>query len=432
MTTTRSKGLYKGTIINLDALVRKGRDLKHPKNADPDEKIAYYHKVFKDPPNTAQLMRRIAETVNDGGPSGSDQAGSTSTGRFRLLQLTEKGINVEHIFKAMIYLRDAVRQKARLDDETFVFSRSMYSPAFKELAAELGTIESSLRGVTAQALHSLYERMVYERTNLNKYLMVATGDKWSDTQLSLIAQELVDIDFEIQERETKQKEAVENEALQKAVKEQSTEERGIEAMLGRRKPRKRPAEDLDADEPEVEVQEADELAIDEPIVVVAGPSNIDSTVDAGGWSSSTVPVQAMGSTRQSFFAPPPLPLHRRISSASESTDTSMLSSAHHTTPTYGRPLSSKHKKRAMGPSPDEKINALDLRMSKTEYKVDQVDQWNKQLAQQLKEISNISTTHAKLNEVDDRLNTLIMHLMQEVAKFRKEMTEFRTQMATLK
>ena len=60
--TTRSKGLYNGTIINLDALVRKARDLKHPKNADPDEKIAYYHKVFKDPPNAAQLMRRIAET----------------------------------------------------------------------------------------------------------------------------------------------------------------------------------------------------------------------------------------------------------------------------------------------------------------------------------------------------------------------------------
>lgn len=111
-------------------------------------------------------------SVSGGSSSEVNIASSTSSSPFHLLQLNEKGTNVENIFKAVMYLHDAVHAKSQLESETFVFSQTMYSPAFKEMAMELGAMESSLWGITAQSLHSLYEWMVQE-------CMIWTNISWS-------------------------------------------------------------------------------------------------------------------------------------------------------------------------------------------------------------------------------------------------------------
>ncbi|KAF9161544.1 hypothetical protein DFQ26_004418 [Actinomortierella ambigua] len=222
---TRSKNPHNGTILDLGprvrsprqqhrqpinktpevALPRASRQLVAPPDTAPqDDKISYFRKVFKDPPNAATLMNRVLP-IGQPQPDVPVDNGGGDTTRFRILQFNNSGTNAEHIFRAAFYLRSALRARAHLEDEKFVFARSLFGVEFCAMAEELGTIEPTLRGVTPKALHSLHERLVKERTALDAFERTATGDKWKGTQLATIAEDIAHIDRMIRGREARQR-----------------------------------------------------------------------------------------------------------------------------------------------------------------------------------------------------------------------------------
>ncbi|KAG0025322.1 hypothetical protein BGZ81_007242, partial [Podila clonocystis] len=177
------------------------------------QKREYYARIFKDPPNAAKLMNRVAltepsRTVEGSVPAVANNDGVLN-GAFRLLQFNSSGTNCENIFKAVFFLHNNLRERAHLQDEDYHFGLTKEGSGFKELAADLAKAESTLRGVTSGALHSLYERIVQDRKKLDDFISVSTGDVWTDTQMSDLAQELVSVDKDIKERDNRRKAAKE-------------------------------------------------------------------------------------------------------------------------------------------------------------------------------------------------------------------------------
>ncbi|KAF9974441.1 hypothetical protein BGZ65_008725 [Modicella reniformis] len=161
----RSAATNAGTSSSAKA---KGKQVS--RTSPPGVKMEEFLEFFKDPPNVDDLLNRRPQA-----PAGT----------------------------------------ARPDDDNFRFSMSSTGGDFKALADELRKCEPSMMGVTGYALHSLYERVVSKRRELEKFLEVATGISWTPTTLTDIALELVSIDDDIlqrQERKTAAKEGLITEA----------------------------------------------------------------------------------------------------------------------------------------------------------------------------------------------------------------------------
>ncbi|KAF9014743.1 hypothetical protein BGZ52_006405, partial [Haplosporangium bisporale] len=140
--------------------------------------------------------------------------------------------NADSIFRAITFLRDRLPEKAHLRDQDFRFNLSRDSASFKELAVELGSAEPLLRGVTANSLFSAYERIVKERRNLEAWLKVATDEPWGDTRLAEMALDLVHIEDQIKERESRQKAQKDEGRHQELAEAEATSRHTLAAMLG--------------------------------------------------------------------------------------------------------------------------------------------------------------------------------------------------------
>ncbi|KAF9131713.1 hypothetical protein BGW39_001398 [Mortierella sp. 14UC] len=225
-TRTRSNATYCGVLD-----FKTTRKLELSPKASAYQKRDHYLKVFRDPPNAEELMRR---TVT---PSASDTYDAAnqevfSSGPFRSLQFNNSCTNCENIFKAVLFLHNRIPEKAHLQDETYQFGFTKDSASFKELAAELGSIEPSLRSVTPLALVSLYERIIKERKALSDFLVVATGFTWTDTRMSDMALSLVESDRELRDRENQQQATKSEAKKQEVSKALAVERQVIDAMLG--------------------------------------------------------------------------------------------------------------------------------------------------------------------------------------------------------
>ncbi|KAF9551970.1 hypothetical protein EC957_000088 [Mortierella hygrophila] len=238
-TRTRSNATYCGVLD-----FKTTRKLELSAKASAYQKRDHYLKVFRDPPNAEELMRRTAT------PSASDayDAASrevSSSGPFRSLQFNGSCTNCENIFKAVLFLHNRIPEKAHLQDETYQFGFTKDSASFKELAVELGSIEPSLRNVTTLALVSLYEKIIKERKALSDFLVVATGFTWADTQMSDMALSLVENDRVLRDRENRQQ-ATKSEAKKQQVSEAVAVKRQvIDAMLGTLTGKKRASQVVD-------------------------------------------------------------------------------------------------------------------------------------------------------------------------------------------
>ncbi|KAH7054846.1 hypothetical protein BKA57DRAFT_452394 [Linnemannia elongata] len=162
------------------------------------------------------MRRTVTPSVSDTHDAVSQEV--SLSGPFRSLQFNNSCTNCENIFKAVLFLHNRIPEKAYLQDETYQFGFTKDSASFKELAAELGSIEPSLRNVTPLALVSLYEKIIKERKALSDFLAMATGFTWTDTRMSDMALSLVENDRELRDRENRQQ-AVKSEAKRQQVSE---------------------------------------------------------------------------------------------------------------------------------------------------------------------------------------------------------------------
>lgn len=270
-TRTRSNATYCGVLD-----FKTSRKLELSPKASAYQKRDHYLKVFRDPPNAEELMRRTVTPCSSFLPSLSffvwnqnafssylflassslcsiavsnayDAASQevSSSGPFRSLQFNSSCTNCENIFKAVLFLHNRIPEKAHLQDETYQFGFTKDSASFKELAAELGSIEPSLRNVTPLALVSLYEKIIKERKALSDFLVIATGFTWTDTRMSDMALSLVENDRELRDRENRQQ-AAKSEAKKQQVSEALAVERQVmDAMLGTLTEKKRASQVVD-------------------------------------------------------------------------------------------------------------------------------------------------------------------------------------------
>ncbi|KAF9941984.1 hypothetical protein BGZ65_012862 [Modicella reniformis] len=188
------------------------RDFKKPqtritRTSSPQSKVEYFSKYFSDPPDVDDIVNGLPEDQEalemtdeqEESDEESEEQGATSP--YRRVQFLAK--NRARIFRALLFLKNKLRDMAQLWNEQFKLSMSRYGSTFKELAADLANEQLSLVGVTGPALHSLYSTIVTKRRELNVFLCVATGDPWTDTRISDLAQELLDLDDEMNDREEK-------------------------------------------------------------------------------------------------------------------------------------------------------------------------------------------------------------------------------------
>ncbi|KAG0264762.1 hypothetical protein DFQ27_001034 [Actinomortierella ambigua] len=181
---------------------RVGKALVYKSSLAMSTKIAYYNRVFKDPANATQLLAREKPDVGDSSP---DAVNQDATKKFRLFQFNISCTNCEHIFRAAHFLSYRLRDKACLEDPTFVFGLTKHSVSFKEMAAELAAVEPTLRGVSAHTLLRLYSRLVEDRRRLETFNATLAGGMTVDTMMTRLAAEMVELDDCIRERETQQK-----------------------------------------------------------------------------------------------------------------------------------------------------------------------------------------------------------------------------------
>lgn len=306
-------------------------------------------------------------------------------GAFRLFQFNSSGTNCENIFKAVFFLCNNLRGRAHLQDDDYHFTLTKEGPGFKELATDLAKAESSLRGVTSGALHSLYERIVQDRKKLDNFLAVSTGDGWTGTQLSDLAQELVSIDNDIKERDNRRK------AVKKGVKEESIaqaqamEKRAMVSMLtglGPRRKQEVPKQSMDhgptSTDPPVDPVNTELVSLSScspPTTTIVPPPTFLKPLDQNLHTPSHHPVcgssvmQKSGSSSSGLLSndnavyhPSPA-LVRLPSPASESSDSGLQSASLADLVTY-TPTSfgSKRRKRLVA-TDSKKVKALGIHIN---------------------------------------------------------------------
>ncbi|KAG0000909.1 hypothetical protein BGZ65_003961 [Modicella reniformis] len=145
---------------------------------------------------------------------------SSSALPYRRVQFSPK--NRSRIFRAVLFLKEHLRDRAQPDNGDFKFTMARDGTDFRALASDLARAEPSLQGITCSALHSLYNRIDTERRELDKFLSWATGDPWTHTNLSNLTLNLVDVDDEIKQRQQrkatrKEEQIAEVEAIDAAV-----------------------------------------------------------------------------------------------------------------------------------------------------------------------------------------------------------------------
>ncbi|KAF9974973.1 hypothetical protein BGZ73_001502 [Actinomortierella ambigua] len=164
------------------------------------EKLEHFRKVFKDPPNAAEIEDDSFI------PAGYnyDYVGVKAKPegkRFRPLQFYNSCSNCEEIFVATIFLCKGIYDMSRLEEDSFIFNLARSSPVFKDLAWQLAKIPS-MQGVTAQAL---YQRIIEERNSLDEWIKTASGDVWQETRMSEMAALMAGMDVAIRRRDKEQR-----------------------------------------------------------------------------------------------------------------------------------------------------------------------------------------------------------------------------------
>lgn len=157
------------------------------------------------------------------------------------LQFNSSGTNCEKIFKAVLFLHNYLHEQAHLQDKDYHFGLTKEGSGFKELAVDLAKAESALRGVTSGVLHSLYEHIVQDWKKLNDFISVSTGDVWTDTQMSDLAQELVSIDKDFKEWDNQWKVVKEGAKEDSIAQAQAIERQAMITMLSGLGPHKQKA-----------------------------------------------------------------------------------------------------------------------------------------------------------------------------------------------
>lgn len=366
----------------------------------------------------------------------------SSNGPFRSLQLNNSCTNCENFFKAVLFLHNRIPEKAHLQDEAYQFGFTKDSTSFKELAAELGSIEPSLRGVTPLALVSLYERIIKERKALSDFLVMATGFTWTDTRMSDMARSLVESDRELRDRENRQQAAKIEAKKQQVTEAQAIEQQVMDAMLGTLTGKKRAAQVIDEADEDAGVritndtdEDADEDADDDaddgsdsrppPVVPSKStPTPIHRISDARpGPSQRTGEPSIMQPDilrqRESFqlraLSRPPMQAQYH-SSASGSTDMDPLS------PVQAQGLSGfarptpRFKRRATAAETD-RISALLARVEKLEEQ-------NRQLIMDMIQVRQ--STQNSVNNIDDDLRTFKRRNVQSSQSVQEQLTLVQT------
>ncbi|KAF9079516.1 hypothetical protein BGX23_003863 [Mortierella sp. AD031] len=459
---TRSSSYY-GEVLDLGKAKRTSGLVLNP-TAGPYEKRLYYSKVFMDPTSRGiTRTRRSTSGVNQGSSAAASTDGPSS-GRFRLLQFNAACTNCDAIFRAVMFLRDRLPEKAHLRDPSFRFNLSKDSASFKELAAELGSAEPLLVGVTATALFSVFERIVKERRSLDAWLKVATDEPWRDTRLAEMALDLVHTEDQIRERERRQRAQKDEEKSRDLAEEEATSERTLIAMLGNRDDWREANEDtadMDAAEKNVEEEVArssngTDTALDSGLASQSSASIVDTasrstsattlssihaTPDFIQPSSSTSNAQS----NELFVIRPHLPIsqptglfqprrpfgasgpNRKQPSTSDSTDTDPLSS-----PPCGSSSTTLHHpakrvKRAIAPDSD-KITFLTGR-------VEELEERNQYLTARINHLTQLISVHRtwleeeRLPKLTDRMTDKLTQLIDgQNVLFKNQLDQLTAQM----
>ncbi|KAI8349608.1 hypothetical protein B0O80DRAFT_459923 [Mortierella sp. GBAus27b] len=140
-----------------------------------------------------------------------EEPSSRSRSQYRRLQFNGRNTNMTRIFLAVQFLEKNLRSRARPEDTKFRFKMTKEAGSFRALARDLELEEPRLKGVTGYALHSVYERMVEKRRELEAFLSTATGDPWAPTKMSDMAWNLVLLDEDVRLRD--QRQAAEREGI---------------------------------------------------------------------------------------------------------------------------------------------------------------------------------------------------------------------------
>ncbi|KAF8930747.1 hypothetical protein BGZ47_000405 [Haplosporangium gracile] len=215
MTNKKTKSSsYYGEVLDLGKVKRTNGLTLNP-TASPYEERLYYNK--KSTKTARQLPARRAPLVHD----------------FDCYNLTLRA-NCDRIFRAVMFLRDRLPEKAHLRDPNYRFNLSKDSAAVKELTTELGSAEPLLLGVTVTALYSVYKRIVKERRSLNAWLKVATDEPWRDTRLAEMALDLIHTEDQIRERERRQWAQKVEEKSRDLAEEEAKSGRTLRTMLDNR------------------------------------------------------------------------------------------------------------------------------------------------------------------------------------------------------
>ena len=356
-----------------------------------------------------------------------------NNGAFRLLQFNSSGTNCENIFKAVLFLRNNLRERAHLQDDNYHFGLSKEGPGFKELATDLAKAESTLRGVTAGALHSLYERIVQDRKKLDDFIATSTGDAWKGTQLSDLAQELVSVDTDIKDRDNRRKAAKDGVKEESIAKAQAMEKRAMVAMLtglGPRWKQDTPKQSMDdgsaATSPPLPTEPVSSSSCPATTTTVIPPTTFLKPLDQNLLNSSHRGLSVMHKSEGSRSRPlsndsathHASPALVRIPSlASESSDPGLQSASSADLSMY-TPMSfgSKGRKRVMA-TDSEKVKALGIR-------VDELGAENKRLKEECTELramcTELRTLHDGLLDKNaqllENLTSLRWNQDQEIAK----------------
>ncbi|KAF9963120.1 hypothetical protein BGZ65_005867 [Modicella reniformis] len=220
--------------------------------APPESKVEHFKSYFTDPPNVDDILSGVLEgefvmtqqneALEEDEEQDSEELGattaSTSKAPFRGVRFFP--INRARIFRAVLFLKHNLRNMAQLEKEDFRLSITRYGTTFKKLAEQLAQQQPALIGISGTSLYSLYSDIIKKRRELNEFLYVATGDPWFHTKLCDLAQDLLELENEMEQREEKKsskKAALLAEAI---AKEKSLIFTG---MIGRRLNGKEPAAD---------------------------------------------------------------------------------------------------------------------------------------------------------------------------------------------
>ncbi|KAK5797023.1 hypothetical protein F5H01DRAFT_359450 [Linnemannia elongata] len=322
----------------------------------------------------------------------------SSNGPFRSLQLNNSCTNCENIFKAVLFLHNRIPEKAHLQDEAYQFGFTKDSASFKELAAELGSIEPSLRGVTPLALVSLYERIIKERKALSDFLVMATGFTWTDTRMSDMAQSLVESDRELRDRENRQQAAKSEVKKQQVSEAQAVEQQVMDAMLGTLTGKKRASQVID---------EADE----DPGVRITNDTDEDADDDADdGSDSRPPPVVPSEST--------PTPIHR-ISDARPGP------SQRTGEPSIMQPDILPSESTDMDPlSPVQAQGSSGFARPTPRFKRQKLEEQNRQLRMDMIQVRQ--STQNSVNNIDDDLRTFKRRNVQSSQSVQEQLTLVQT------